>query len=101
MQKTIFVADGVIPCDGGLPGYRQELTEAQQQSKSVGLGEIMCSFIPLRYEFRSVVGGPERRLQFREGLIIEAEVGRDEPFFENRRTSKHCHRSPFHLVGRN
>ena len=61
----------------------------------------MCSFIPLRDEFRAVVGGPERGLQFRESLIIEAEVCGDESFFENSRTSKHCHRSPFRLVGGN
>ena len=103
MQDTILVADGVMLRARHLrfPGYRQELTEAQQQPQCIRLGEITGGFIPLRYEFRTVVGGSERGLQFREGFIIEAEVCGDEPFFENSRTGKHCHRSPFHLVGRN
>src|ERR1700693_3775659 len=59
----------------------------------------MGSFIPLRYEFRTVVGRPEGGLQFGIGFIIEAEISGDEPFFEDSRTGKHSHRGPLRPVG--
>ena len=103
MQDTILVADGVMLRAGHLrfPGYRQELTEAQQQPQCIRLGEITGGFIPLRYEFRTVVGGPERGLQFSEGFIVETEVCGDEPFFKDSRASKHRHRGALRLIRRN
>ncbi len=80
---------------------RKKLAEIKEQPQSVKLGEVAARIVPFFYEVRaSLRGWPERALQNRRRVIVEAQVSRGELFVENGHAGEQRHRPTLRRIGR-
>src|SRR5271154_1851700 len=82
-----------FPIRLAFPRRWEKMTEVQEQTQSVKLGQAAADIIPLFYELRALRIRPQRALQSCRRVIVEAQVSRGELFIENGHTRKQRHRS--------
>ena len=76
----------------------QRIAEAEKQPQGVELGQVAGGRVPLRNKLLRIGGGPERRLQFGKGIVVEAEICGNEFLFQNGGAGEQHHGGPLRLV---
>ena len=77
------------------------MAEAEKQPQCIGFCKVARGPVPLRNKFLSVIGRPERGLQFGKSIVIEAKVRGDKLFFQDRCPGEERHGRPLRLIPRN
>ncbi len=54
--------------------HRKKMTEVEQETQGVKVGEGTAGVVPLFYEFRAFLRRRKKRLQDRCGVIVEAQI---------------------------